>query len=131
MNHPRLWRNRNFRFFIAASLFAQPGSGVFAVAFPWFATLLTRDPLLIGMVAMAPQLPWLLFALPAYFVNTAVFGGRIGPGAGLFMESWGLSPSFNPVLATNLLLAGNMATSNVANFVSHNAKKLARIITIG
>lgn len=60
-----LWRNLNFRRFIGASALAQLGSGVFSLAFPWLASLLTRDPLLIGAVAMAPQLPWLFFALPA------------------------------------------------------------------
>jgi len=60
-----LWWNLNFRRFIGASALAQLGSGVFSLAFPWLASLLTRDPLLIGAVAMAPQLPWLFFALPA------------------------------------------------------------------
>lgn len=64
MSDPSLWRNRNFRLIFTASTVSHLGSGVSAVAFPWFASLLTRDPLLIGFVAMAPQLPWLLFALP-------------------------------------------------------------------
>ena len=41
------------------------------------ATLLTRDPMLIGMVTMAPILPWLFFALPAgvlmYMVIANIF----------------------------------------------------------
>ncbi len=65
MMHDPLWRNRNFRLVFGASVFSHLGTGVYGVAFPWFATLLTRDPLLIGMVAMAPQLPWVFFALPA------------------------------------------------------------------
>jgi Na+/melibiose symporter-like transporter len=60
-----LWHNRNFRLLFSASAFTNLGDGILAVAFPWFATLLTRDPLLIGMVAAARQLPWLLFSLPA------------------------------------------------------------------
>ena len=48
-----LWRNRDFRFFGGASAVAQSGYGIFAVAFPWLARLLIRDPLLIGMVGMA------------------------------------------------------------------------------
>src|SRR5690606_3812384 len=31
---------------------------------PWLATLLTGDPLLISMIAVAQRMPWLLFALP-------------------------------------------------------------------
>lgn len=60
-----LWRNLTFRRFIGASALAQLGSGVFSLAFPWLATILTREPLLIGTIAMAPQLPWLFLALPA------------------------------------------------------------------
>lgn len=60
-----LWRNRNFRLALTAATFTNLGDGVLAVAFPWFATLLTRDPVLVGLVAAARQLPWLLFALPA------------------------------------------------------------------
>jgi MFS family permease len=65
MSEITLMRNVNFRTFLGASALAQLGSGVFSLAFPWLASLLTRDPLLIGAVAMAPQLPWLFFALPA------------------------------------------------------------------
>ena len=36
-----------------------------ALAFPWLATLITRDPALIALVAFATRLPWLLFAIPA------------------------------------------------------------------
>ncbi|MGV8951978.1 MAG: MFS transporter [Cypionkella sp.] len=65
MTAPSLWKNRSFQLVFSASSFTNLGDGVLAVAFPWFATLLTRDPLLIGLVAAARQLPWLLFALPA------------------------------------------------------------------
>ncbi len=64
MSYQKIWRNSDFRFVFTASLFSHLGSGVSGVAFPWLAALLTRDPLLIGVVAMAPQVPWLLFALP-------------------------------------------------------------------
>ena len=65
MTEQALWQSRDFRLFIGSSAFAQLAYGINAVAFPWLATLLTRDPLLIGMVGMAPILPWLFFALPA------------------------------------------------------------------
>lgn len=65
MSYSELVQNRSFRRVFAASFFSHLGTGVFSVAFPWFATMLTRNPLLIGLVAMAPQLPWLFFALPA------------------------------------------------------------------
>jgi MFS family permease len=60
-----LRRNRNFRLVFAASTVSNLGDGVSALAFPWLATLLTRDPFLIALVAMAGRLPWFLLALPA------------------------------------------------------------------
>ncbi|MBL9052255.1 MAG: MFS transporter, partial [Tabrizicola sp.] len=62
---PGLWKNRNFRALFASAAATNLGDGVMAVAVPWLATLLTSDPLLIGVVAMARTLPWFLFALPA------------------------------------------------------------------
>ena len=60
-----LARNKNFRLLFAATVISKLGSGVAKLAMPWFATLLTRDPILIAMVATASGLPWLLFAIPA------------------------------------------------------------------
>lgn len=60
-----LRRNRNFRLLLSASAVSNLGDGVSAVAFPWLASLLTRDALLISLVAMAGRLPWFLFSLPA------------------------------------------------------------------
>ncbi|MBB5514353.1 MFS family permease [Rubricella aquisinus] len=60
-----LSRNRNFRLLLSASAASNLGDGVAALAFPWLATLLTRDPLHIALVAFAGQVPWFLFALPA------------------------------------------------------------------
>ncbi len=57
--------NRNYRLVFSASVVSNLGDGVSALAFPWLATLLTRDALLISSVAMASRLPWFLFTLPA------------------------------------------------------------------
>lgn len=76
MTEQTLWQSRDFRLFIGSSAFAQLAYGINAVAFPWLATLLTRDPLLIGMVGMAPILPWLLFGLPAGVLTDRVDHGR-------------------------------------------------------
>lgn len=56
---------RNFRLLLSSSAVSNLGDGVSALAFPWLATLITRDPFLIAMVAFATRLPWLLFAIPA------------------------------------------------------------------
>lgn len=47
----------------AASSISNVGDGVVAAAFPLLAASLTRDPVLVGGVATALSLPWLLFAL--------------------------------------------------------------------
>ncbi|GAA4516403.1 MFS transporter [Brevibacterium yomogidense] len=44
---------------------ANLGDGLMAVAVVWLATSLTRDPVLITVVALASRLPWLLFTLHA------------------------------------------------------------------
>jgi MFS family permease len=48
------------------------GDGLVSLAFPWLASLLTRDPLAIAGVALATRLPWLLFSLQA-----GVLGDRL------------------------------------------------------
>ena len=65
MTDTPLFRERNFRFLFTASAFTNLGDGILAVALPWAATLMTDNPLLIGLVATARQLPWLLLSLPA------------------------------------------------------------------
>jgi len=65
MRYSLLWSNRNYRLLLSGGAVTNLGDGVAAVAMPWLATLLTRDPLMISAVAMAEYLPWFLFALPA------------------------------------------------------------------
>lgn len=60
-----LVQNRNYLKLISASGATNLADGIAGVAFPWLATLLTRDPFLIGLVAFAGRLPWLLLAVPA------------------------------------------------------------------
>ena len=65
MSGALLRRNRGYRLLFSASALSNLGDGISALAFPWLATMLTRDPLLIGAVAAAARLPWLLFSVPA------------------------------------------------------------------
>ena len=65
MSQMLLRRNRGFRYLFSASAISNLGDGVSALAFPWLATLLTRDPFLIAVVAAATRLPWLLISIPA------------------------------------------------------------------
>ena len=57
--------NNNFRLLFTATAISNLGDGISALAFPWLATLITRDPVLIALVAAATRLPWFLFAIPA------------------------------------------------------------------
>jgi MFS family permease len=59
-----LRRNRNFRLLFSGAGAANLGDGVAALALPWLATLISRDPFHIALVAFATRLPWLLLALP-------------------------------------------------------------------
>ena len=57
--------NRNFRMLFGAAAVSNLGDGILMLAFPWLASLITRDAALIGLVAAATRLPWLVFSLPA------------------------------------------------------------------
>ncbi len=55
----------NYRKLFSASTISNLGDGVAMIAYPWLATALTRNPLLIALVGVVQRLPWLLFSLPA------------------------------------------------------------------
>ncbi|MGJ8527157.1 MFS transporter [Maritalea sp.] len=57
--------NPNFFKLLIASAASNLGDGLALIAFPWLASLLTRDPLLIALVSLFGRAPWLLFSLPA------------------------------------------------------------------
>jgi MFS family permease len=48
-----------------ASLVSNLGDGVGYIAYPWLASVLTRSPVLVAVIAAVQTLPWLLFSLPA------------------------------------------------------------------
>ncbi|WP_054159603.1 MFS transporter [Rhizobium sp. AAP43] len=54
-----------FHRLILSSGFANLADGIGVVAWPWLASLITRDPLAIALVGVAQKLPWFLFALPS------------------------------------------------------------------
>ena len=55
----------NYRKLYTATALSNIGDGMSAIAYPWLATAITRNPLLIALVAAAQRLPWLVFTLPA------------------------------------------------------------------
>ena len=56
---------RNYVKLFWASTISNLGDGIGLIAYPWLASAVTRDPLLISLVVVVQRLPWLLFSLPA------------------------------------------------------------------
>src|SRR5262245_34049056 len=56
---------RNYQRLFGASTISNLGDGVALIAYPWLASAITRNPLLIALVVVMQRLPWLLFSLPA------------------------------------------------------------------
>ena len=55
----------DYRKLFAATTISNLGDGVGVIAYPWLASAITRNPLLIALIAAAQRLPWLVFTLPA------------------------------------------------------------------
>lgn len=55
-----------------ATAMSNVGDGMAGIAYPWLASALTRNPLLIGSVMVAQRLPWLVFTLPAGVITDRV-----------------------------------------------------------
>ena len=60
-----LFQNRSYKLLLSATAVSNLGDGVSALALPWLATLITRDPVMIALVPFASKLPWLLLSIPA------------------------------------------------------------------
>lgn len=62
---PKVRLGSSYRKLFSASTISNMGDGVGQLAYPWLASAVTRNPLLIALVAVMQRLPWLLFSLPA------------------------------------------------------------------
>jgi len=62
----------SYRKVFIASAVTNLGDGVSTVAYPWLASAITRNPVLIALVAVAQRLPWLLFTLPAGVITDRI-----------------------------------------------------------
>jgi len=56
---------RSYFKLFGASTISNLGDGIGIVAYPWLASAVTRNPLLIALVVVVQRLPWLVFSLPA------------------------------------------------------------------
>lgn len=61
-----------YRKLFAATTISNLGDGMGIIAYPWLASAITRNPLLIALVAVAQRLPWLVFTLPAGVITDRV-----------------------------------------------------------
>lgn len=55
-----------------ASVISNLGDGIATIAYPWLASAVTRNGFLIGLIAVAQRLPWLIFTLPAGVITDRV-----------------------------------------------------------
>ncbi len=65
MNESRQPLGPSYRKLFGASTISNLGDGVGQLAYPWLASAVTRNPLLVALIAVAQRLPWMLFSLPA------------------------------------------------------------------
>jgi MFS family permease len=56
---------RSYHKLFAASTISNLGDGIGQIAYPWLASAVTRNPLLVALVTVFQRLPWLVFSLPA------------------------------------------------------------------
>ncbi|MEJ7800351.1 MAG: MFS transporter [Ilumatobacter sp.] len=56
----------------AGTVVSNLGDGMATVAYPWLASAVTRNPILIALVAVAQRLPWLVFTLPVGVITDRV-----------------------------------------------------------
>jgi MFS family permease len=54
------------------SVISNTGDGMSQIAYPWLASAVTRNPILVAFVMVAQRLPWLVFTLPAGVITDRV-----------------------------------------------------------
>ncbi len=72
MARERVRLGASYRKLYTATALSNIGDGMAAIAYPWLATAITRNPILIALVAAAQRLPWLFFTLPAGVITDRV-----------------------------------------------------------
>ncbi len=74
-NYWKLW---------SASVTSNLGDGVAGIAYPWLASAVTRNALLIALIAIAQRIPWLVFTLPAGVITDRVDRRKIMTWTSMF-----------------------------------------------
>lgn len=76
--------NKNYRLLLSASAISNLGDGISVLAYPWLATMISRDPMDIAFVAFASRLPWFVFTLPAGVITDRFEHRKLMVAADLF-----------------------------------------------
>jgi MFS family permease len=63
---------RSYWKLFTSTAISNVGDGMSLIAYPWLASALTRNPILIAAVALVQRLPWLVFTLPAGVITDRV-----------------------------------------------------------
>ncbi len=72
MSRERVRLGSSYRKLYLSTAISNMGDGMSTVAYPWLATAITRNPLLVALIAAAQRLPWLVFTLPAGVITDRV-----------------------------------------------------------
>jgi MFS family permease len=62
----------SYRKLFISTTISNIGDGMSLIAYPWLASALTRNPILISGVVLVQRLPWLVFTLPAGVITDRV-----------------------------------------------------------
>jgi MFS family permease len=61
-----------YRKLFVSTVISNVGDGMSMIAYPWLASAITRNPILISLVVLVQRLPWLVFTLPAGVITDRV-----------------------------------------------------------
>ena len=62
----------SYRKLFISTVISNVGDGMSTIAYPWLASAITRNPILISLVVLVQRLPWLVFTLPAGVITDRV-----------------------------------------------------------
>ncbi len=103
----------------AASTISNLGDGIGQIAYPWLASAVTRNPLLIALVAVFQRLPWLVFSLPAGVITDRYDRRKLMVGANVARAALTIAVALM-VLGQQDMLPGPGELSDASTAVSTN-----------
>ncbi len=104
VNYWKLW---------TASVISNLGDGVAMIAYPWLASAVTRNAMLIALIAIAQCIPWLIFSLPAGVITDRVDRRKIMIWTSVFRTALTLGVAFVVLASQNSLPSPNDVLSGV------------------